>query len=106
MGDGGSGFMIVWEFEVEPAQVDAFRRMYGPAGDWARLFGRAGGHVETLLLEDTARPGRFLTLDRWTSEEDYRAFRARHRDEYDALDAAGEARTARERQIGTFAVRP
>ena len=49
-------FEIVWEYEVRPEKVEAFEALYGPEGDWARLFRRADGYVETRLFRDTARP--------------------------------------------------
>ncbi len=47
-------FEIVWEYEVRPEKVAAFEVLYGPEGDWAYLFSRADGYVETRLLRDTA----------------------------------------------------
>jgi heme-degrading monooxygenase HmoA len=100
-GDRG-GFVLLWEFEVAPHAADAFRRAYGPDGAWVELFRRAPGYVETRLLEDRARPGRFVTVDRWRDAESWTAFRERFAAEYEALDAAGEGWTQVERRIGEF----
>jgi heme-degrading monooxygenase HmoA len=103
MGGGDRGdFVILWEFEVAPHAADAFRRAYGPDGAWVALFRRAPGFVETRLLEDRARPGRFVTLDRWQDEGAWRAFRERFAAEYEALDAAGAGWTGAERRLGEF----
>ena len=96
------GFVIVWEFVVAKAAVPDFCRAYGPEGDWVTLFRRGTGHVETLLLEDGATAGRYVTVDRWTSAVAHEAFRQRFAAEYAALDAACAAWTESERMIGEF----
>jgi len=58
---------IVWEYEVRAEHAAAFEALYGADGDWARLFRRAEGYVETRLYRDTARPTLYLTIDRWRS---------------------------------------
>ena len=101
-GDDRGDFVLLWEFEVAPHAAAAFRRAYGPEGAWVALFRRAPGYVETRLLEDRERPGRFVTLDRWRDEGAWNAFRERFAAEYEALDAAGEGWTEAERRIGAF----
>ena len=90
--------VILWRYEVR--ERDAFRRFYGPEGEWARLFGRADGFLGVELLE--GRDGCFVTIDRWRSERDFEAFFAAHRDAYEALDRAAEALTISEERIGRF----
>jgi heme-degrading monooxygenase HmoA len=63
---------IVWEFLVKDEAVPAFRRAYGPEGDWAALFRKHPGYGGTSLLQDTTVRGRFLTIDRWESESLFR----------------------------------
>lgn len=93
----------LWEFEVAAEQAAEFERQYGPNGAWARLFRRATGYVETTLLRDEARPGRYVTIDWWESAEAYDRFRAVHAAAYEALDTACEALTIAERRLGRFA---
>jgi hypothetical protein len=45
-----------------------------------------------------------VTIDRWASEEDFRAFRKGHDQEYEVLDRACDALTRRETRIGAFTV--
>jgi hypothetical protein len=45
-----------------------------------------------------------VTIDRWVSEGDFRAFRKDHDDEYEILDRACDALTNRETRIGAFTV--
>jgi heme-degrading monooxygenase HmoA len=47
-------------------------------------------------------PGRYLTLDFWTSKEAYKEFRAKHAVEYAAIDRECEALTADESMVGEF----
>ena len=95
-------FEIVWEYEVRPEKVAAFEVLYGPDGDWARLFRRADGYVETRLFRDTARPMLYLTIDRWLSRVAYEAFARAAGPAYAALDRRGEALTVHERRLGAF----
>jgi heme-degrading monooxygenase HmoA len=95
-------FTYVWEFQVPPQQVAEFERHYGAAGTWVQLFARAPGYVETLLLKDREKAGRYLTVDRWTSEAAYLAFRAQYAKEYEDLDRECAGLTARERPLGNF----
>jgi len=44
----------------------------------------------------------YLTLDSWNSREAYEKFMATRREEYKALDAAGEELTSNERRVGWF----
>ena len=56
----------------------------------------------TELLRDAYIPGVYLTIDRWASEEAFRAFRKDHDADYEALDRACDALTSRETRIGTY----
>jgi len=47
-------------------------------------------------------PGRYVTLDRWKSEEAFRAFRAQNDPDYEAQDRASDSLTATETRIGAF----
>lgn len=92
----------MWEFDVPPAHAAEFVRVYGSAGDWARLFQRDPGYRGTELLKAVDHPGRYLTVDRWASREDFRRFREAFRAEYLALDTRCEALTAAERLVGDY----
>ena len=95
-------YEIFWEYEVRPEQVAAFERLYGADGEWARLFRRADGYVETLLFRDTDRPTRYLTVDRWQSRAAFAAFVDAASSAYAALDRQGGALTVREHRLGAF----
>ena len=95
-------FVHLWEFRVSPEREQEFLAAYGPSGAWARLFREADGYVETLLLRDQSAPGRFLTVDRWASQDAHEVFLARFRAEYEALDRACESLTAQETSLGSY----
>ncbi len=95
-------FAILWPFDIAEEQVPAFEAAYGAHGPWAELFGRSSEYLGTELLRDAYVPGRYITIDRWKSEEDFRKFRAQHDGDYEALDRACDSCTASEMRIGAF----
>jgi heme-degrading monooxygenase HmoA len=97
-------FVVVWQFEVTEENAAAFEAAYGPDGAWARLFRNAPNYLGTELLRDAYVPLAYLTIDRWVSEDDFRAFRREHDSEYEALDRACDPLTSRETRIGAYTV--
>jgi len=97
-------FVVVWQFEVAEDKIAGFEAAYGPAGSWAQLFGKSPQYMGTELLRDAYVPGRYLTVDRWASEDDFRAFRKEHDREYETLDRACDDLTARETRVGAYVV--
>jgi heme-degrading monooxygenase HmoA len=95
-------YCYLWEFRVAPEARAEFERHYGADGSWSQLFRRAEGYLGTHLLQDRADPGRFLTLDRWRSDADHRAFRTAFAQEYAALDRLCEALTLSETALGEY----
>lgn len=94
--------VAVWEFLVKPGSETRFEQVYGPRGDWVRLFRRGKGHLSTDLFRDTHSPRRYLTVDRWVSLAAYKAFRRQYAVEHDHLDAACQALTEKETPLGSF----
>lgn len=95
-------FVVVWQFEVAEDQVAGFEASYGPEGAWAKLFRSSPHYLGTELLRDAYVPLNYLTIDRWVSEEAFRAFRKEHDHEYEALDRACDALTSRETRVGAY----
>jgi heme-degrading monooxygenase HmoA len=95
-------FVVVWQFEIAEDKVSAFEAAYGPEGSWARLFRNSPEYRGTELLRDAYISGIYLTIDRWTSEDAFRAFRRDHDAEYEALDRECDAITSRETRIGAY----
>jgi heme-degrading monooxygenase HmoA len=82
----GFGFVRIWEFRVPSDKADEFRAVYGPDGEWARLFRRETAFRGTELVQSCTHPNIFLTIDRWDSLEAWAAFLRAWGDEYAALD--------------------
>jgi len=95
-------FLVLWEYEVKSGSEKQFEDVYGPAGDWARLFRIHSHYRETRLLRDPFRSNVYLTLDFWASRDSYEKFLATHKVEYQAIDALGESLTASERRVGAY----
>ena len=97
-------FVILWQFDITEEQIEGFEAAYGTKGSWAALFSQSPEYLGTELLKDAYVPGRYVTIDRWRSEEAFRAFRAQHDSDYEALDRACDALTGSETRIGAFLV--
>lgn len=97
-------FVVVWQFDIADDKIAAFEAAYGPEGSWAKLFRNSASYLGTELLLDAYIPGNYLTIDRWKSEEDFRAFRKTHDKEYEALDRACDELTKRETRVGAYTV--
>jgi len=95
-------FVVVWQFEVAEEKIAAFEAAYGPGGAWAQLFSSSKSYLGTELLRDAYVPGCYLTVDRWKSEADFRAFRKEHDSAYENLDRSCDALTSRESRIGAY----
>ena len=95
-------FVVVWQFEVAEEKIASFETAYGAEGAWATLFSTSSEYRGTELLRDAYIPGVYLTIDRWTSEDAFRAFRKDHDAEYEALDRSCDALTSSERRVGAF----
>jgi len=93
--------VYIWEFEVQAENQAEFLRHYGPVGTWAQLFRRASGYVETILLQDQKSSTRYLTVDRWASNEAHDAFLQTNRAEYERIDRLCESLTTAERSLGS-----
>jgi heme-degrading monooxygenase HmoA len=94
---------IIWRYEVLDEARPAFEATYGPTGAWAQLFAHAEGFRGTELLK--AEDGSYLTLDIWRRREDFDAFLAAHRADYDALDRSTQSWTSCEHRLGEYDVK-
>ena len=97
-------FVILWEYEVKPGCAERFESVYGPNGDWAKLFQTDVHFRETRLLADTSRPRCYFTLDYWNSENAFLEFKAAQAAAYAALDQATEGLTLSERRLAAFSL--
>ena|SRR5436853_5682111 len=95
-------FVALREYEVKPGSEKKCEEAYCLAGGWVRLFRSNSNYCETRLLRVHFRTAIYLTLDFWNSHEAYEEFMATRKDEYKALDAAGEELTSNERRLAWF----
>lgn len=89
----------VWRYDVPPGMRADFEREYGPDGAWAVLFGRCDGFAGTELFADVARPGSYLTVDRFADDAAWRTFREQHGAEYEALGRRLEHLTTAQEEL-------
>ena len=93
-------YVIVWQFVARSGHEAAFEAAYGPRGRWSEFFRTGDGYLGTELWR--GENGRWITVDRWRSAEDYRRFRAERFADYESLDREMESLTAEETNIGGF----
>ena len=97
-------YAYVWEFFVAAQHRDAFELAYGPRGPWVALFKLSPDYLGTDLLKDRAVPGRYVTIDKWTSLQALEAFMEQHGPAYAAIDAQCESLTEDERSLGEYGI--
>jgi heme-degrading monooxygenase HmoA len=92
-------FVRLWEYEVPGDRATAFTAAYAADGAWGKLFDRAAGFLGTELYRDAARSDRFLTIDRWQTEQDWQSFLHAFGPAYESLDARFEGLAVAERLL-------
>jgi heme-degrading monooxygenase HmoA len=95
-------YLIIWEFRPKAGMERMFEQTYGPSGIWTEFFRRGEGYVRTELTHDPKDPGRYLTLDFWTSRHAYEQFRESSLAEYKRIDQLCEELTQMEVELGRF----
>ena len=100
LGRPNAQYVIVWEFRVRPDKAAEFQEKYGPEGAWARFFRGSAGYIRTELVRDV--DFRFLTLDYWQTEEEFKRFKQQNLAGYERLDKEFEGLTESETRLGAF----
>ncbi|HUF64790.1 MAG TPA: antibiotic biosynthesis monooxygenase family protein [Gemmatimonadaceae bacterium] len=95
-------FLRVWHFRASPGNEEEFETVYGPGGDWGRLFRSGPGYLGTELLKAEQGKGEYVTIDRWESRDAWINFLELHSGEYKALDRACERLCSVDACIGVF----
>lgn len=95
-------YVIIWEYQIKAERVAEFEEIYSATGAWAKLFQRSKGYLGTELLADTKHTDRYLTVDRWSSLQEYVSFLAEWKSDYERLDAQCEGLTEQEARLGTW----
>ncbi len=104
MNEARREYWILWQFDVKAGEESRFERQYGPEGGWVRLFSDGAGYLGTDLSPHATVARRYLTIDRWTTRDDYERFRQEHQAEYKALDARCEDLTESEVELGCYEI--
>jgi heme-degrading monooxygenase HmoA len=92
-------FVRVWEYQVPDDRTAAFTAAYAPDGAWGQLFRRTAGFLGTELYRDAARGDRYLTIDRWRGEQDWRSFLRAFGSSYESLDIQLKGLAVAERSL-------
>ncbi|MBX2991890.1 MAG: antibiotic biosynthesis monooxygenase [Bacteroidetes bacterium] len=95
-------YLRIWQFRPNPQKVSEFVDVYGPNGEWAKLFRRAEGYIETELVQSATDPSIYVTIDRWRDGESWEAFKSAYGEAYAELDWQCESLTIEEREVGNF----
>lgn len=66
------------------------------------LFKKHSGYLGTELFHENGAPDRYLTIDRWISQQAYEEFKRDWKSEYESLDAECEGLTLRETLLGKY----
>jgi len=91
---------IIWRYVVQSDRTAVFERHYAADGTWAQLFRRSPDYQGTALLRDTGQSHVYVTLDHWTSEAAFTAFKAAFAADYQVLDESCEGLTLTEERLG------
>ncbi len=95
---------VLWEFVVKEEARGRFELVYGPGGEWSKLFARSEGFRGTTLLQDTANPRRYLTIDVWDTEVERNQLLAERKEQVQSLDDTCTEWTDSEADLGTFRI--
>ena len=95
-------YVIIWEYQVKAERVGEFEKIYSATGEWAKLFRKSMGYLGTELLAHAREAQQYITIDRWSSPQDYESFLSEWKNEYQLLDAQCEGLTERETLIGRW----
>ena len=95
-------YLIIWEYLVKAERVAEFEEFYSTNGAWTRLFQKSKGFLAMELVQDEMHLHRYITIDRWTSSQDYESFRSQWKTEYAALDSRCEVFTEQETLLGKW----
>ncbi|HLB89177.1 MAG: hypothetical protein AUH86_12365 [Acidobacteria bacterium 13_1_40CM_4_58_4] len=95
-------YVRICEFRARPGLEEEFERIYGPEGDWVRLFKKSKSFLRTELNCDMDTKGRYITVDYFVSRSSFDEFLKEFREEYDALDRHCERVRAFEKPVGSF----
>jgi heme-degrading monooxygenase HmoA len=81
-------YVIIYRYDVDPAQRERFEQEYGQAGGWVSMFARADGYVGSRLYRDVDETvAGYLVLDQWDGLSAFQEFMRQRGDDYHARSA-------------------
>jgi len=95
-------YTVIWQYKINPAYRSEFEELYGQEGKWIKLFKQSKNFIETEFYQCKVNSERYITIDKWQSESDYKTFKIAHGEEYNALDRQADNSTNIETLIGSF----
>lgn len=95
-------YVIIWEYQVKAALAGEFEKIYSATGEWAKLFRKSRGYLGTELLSDEREPHRYITIDRWSSRQEYESFLSEWKNEYQLLDGRCDGLTEQQALLGKW----
>ncbi|MGE5399477.1 MAG: antibiotic biosynthesis monooxygenase family protein [Ignavibacteriales bacterium] len=95
-------YLTIWEFHTKPGLNRSFEEAYGQNGIWDKLYKKDKEYLGTELLKCSEMNGHYVTIDRWTSEEAYRNFKERMRNEIKSIEERCSELSDHEAPLGGF----
>lgn len=92
-------YRVIWEYKVKTKAIAKFEQMYGPKGEWVKLFSQSRHYQGTELMETKDGDYNFVTIDFWDSEEAYNDFLKAKKKQYEELDKKAEALTKDKKRV-------
>lgn len=93
---------LVWQFEVQDGQTDAFESFYGVDGPWTSLSRRSRSFLGSSFLQDMAHPERYLVVEYWSEMVVYERHHADFQDEVDELEQRRQTLVKSMQPLGLF----
>ncbi|HRE15110.1 MAG TPA: hypothetical protein PLD37_13020 [Usitatibacteraceae bacterium] len=97
-----SAYLVLWRYRAEAGKESKLVQFFSKGGPWAQLHAASKDWLGIELLADDERPGEFVSIERWKSEEGASAFAGEHEADLDRLDRQIEKLTGSEQRIGAF----
>lgn len=97
-------YQVHWKYTVNAKYESEFEALYGPKGDWVRLFERSPFYVATFLYQ--CNKTQFETIDIWLSKSSYLTFYRENQGKIQAIDDKGDRMTTTEIKFAEFEYLP
>jgi heme-degrading monooxygenase HmoA len=95
-------YFSIWQYEVVKGKEKLFEQIYGPEGDWVRMFEQGIGYCRTTLIRNRSQNSVYVTIDEWESLEKYREFHQKYKERYGEIDQLCSELTVSEVHLGEY----